>query len=64
LAIQPVVVESKNAIALPLVTGKVEYRNVSFAYKPGQLVLKNLSLLALPGEMIALIGASGAGKLP
>jgi len=62
LAIQPVVVESKNAIALPLVTGKVEYRNVSFAYKPGQLVLKNLSLLALPGEMIALIGASGAGK--
>ncbi len=62
LAIQPVVVESTDAIALPPVTGKVEYRNVSFAYKPGQSVLQNLSLLALPGEMIALVGASGAGK--
>ncbi len=62
LAIQPVVVESIHAIALPPVTGKVEYRNVSFAYKPGQSVLQNLSLLALPGEMIALVGASGAGK--
>ncbi len=62
LAIQPQVVESFDAIALPPVTGKVEYRNVSFAYKPGLAVLQNLSLLALPGEMIALIGASGAGK--
>ncbi len=62
VAIRPAVVEKPNAIALPLVTGKVEYRNISFAYKPGQLVLQNLSLLALPGEMIALVGASGAGK--
>jgi ATP-binding cassette subfamily B protein len=62
LAIRPTVVEKSNAIALPAVTGKVEYRNVSFAYKPSQPVLQNLSLLALPGEMIALVGASGAGK--
>ncbi len=62
LAIRPTVVEKPNAIALPPVTGKVEYRNVSFAYKPSQPVLQNLSLLALPGEMIALVGASGAGK--
>lgn len=62
LAIQPTVVEKKDAIALPTVTGKVEYRNVSFAYKPEQTVLQNLNLLALPGEMIALVGASGAGK--
>jgi len=60
--IKPVVVESKQAIALPPVTGKVDYRRVTFAYKPGQPVLQNLSLLALPGEMIALVGASGAGK--
>ncbi len=62
LAIEPTVVERKNAIALPPVTGKVEYRHVSFAYKPNQPVLQNLSLLALPGERIALVGASGAGK--
>lgn len=62
LAIQPTVVEKPNAIALPPVTGKVEYRHVSFAYKPKQPVIQNLSLLALPGERIALVGASGAGK--
>ncbi|MEA5555355.1 ABC transporter ATP-binding protein [Nodularia spumigena] len=62
MAIQPTVLEKPNAIALPPVKGKVEYRHVSFAYKPGEPVLKDISLLALPGEAIALVGASGAGK--
>lgn len=62
LAIKPTVLEKPNAIALPPVTGKVEYRHVTFAYKPAQPVIKDLSLLALPGERIALVGASGAGK--
>lgn len=71
-AVQPAVVEKPGAIALPPVTGKVEYRNVTFAYSSqsalgtgdtaGVPVLQNLSLLALPGEAIALVGASGAGK--
>ncbi|WP_448561781.1 ABC transporter ATP-binding protein [Trichothermofontia sp.] len=86
-AAQPTVIEMLNAPALPAITGKVEYRNVSFAY-PKRLttiaedgakdrlhervtsrqdqgrvpVLHNLSFLALPGEMIALVGATGAGK--
>jgi ATP-binding cassette subfamily B protein len=59
---QPTVVEAPQAIELPSVTGKVEIAEVSFAYQPDRLVLKNLSLLAMPGEMIALVGASGAGK--
>ncbi|MEP6486985.1 ABC transporter ATP-binding protein/permease [Microcoleus vaginatus GB2-A3] len=83
LAIEPTVVEKPGAIELPHVTGKVEYRNINFAYpsqpaldnggkqpqppldKGGQggvPILQNMSLLALPGEMIALVGASGAGK--
>lgn len=62
LAIQPTIVEKPNAIALPPAKGKVEYRHVSFGYKPSQPVLQNLNLLALPGERIALVGASGAGK--
>ncbi|MES1026498.1 ABC transporter ATP-binding protein [Gloeocapsa sp. BRSZ] len=62
LAIEPTVLEKPNAIALPPVTGKVEYRRVSFGYKPEQPVIKNLSLLAHPGERIAFVGASGAGK--
>jgi ATP-binding cassette, subfamily B, bacterial len=62
MAIQPTVVEKPGATILPPVTGKVEYSNVSFAYNPGEPVLQNLSFLALPGEMIALVGPSGAGK--
>ncbi|MCC5646538.1 ABC transporter ATP-binding protein/permease [Nostoc sp. CHAB 5824] len=62
MAIQPTVTEKINAIALPPVNGKVEYRHISFAYKPGEPVLKDISLLVSPGEAIALVGASGAGK--
>ncbi|MEH2056085.1 MAG: ABC transporter ATP-binding protein [Nostoc sp.] len=62
MAIQPTVIEKTNAIALPPVKGKVEYRHIFFAYKPGEPVLKDISLLVSPGEAIALVGASGAGK--
>ncbi|WP_375514007.1 ABC transporter ATP-binding protein [uncultured Nostoc sp.] len=62
MGIQPTVIEKANAIALPPVKGKVEYRHISFAYKPGKPVLKDISLLVSPGEAIALVGASGAGK--
>ena len=47
---------------LPRVTGKVEYRNVSFAYQPDKPIIQDIDLLAMPGEAIALVGASGAGK--
>ncbi|MEH1919079.1 ABC transporter ATP-binding protein [Nostoc sp.] len=62
MAIQPTVIEKINAIALPPVNGKVEYRHISFAYKAGEPILKDISLLVSPGEAIALVGASGAGK--
>ncbi len=62
LAIKPAIVEKAGAMEFSDVTGKVEYRNVNFAYSPENPVLQNLSLLALPGETIALVGASGAGK--
>ncbi|HEY9642042.1 MAG TPA: ABC transporter ATP-binding protein [Coleofasciculaceae cyanobacterium] len=62
LDIEPAVVEKLQAIELPAVTGKVEYRTVSFAYNADQPVLRDLSLMAYPGEAIALVGPSGAGK--
>ena len=62
LALQPAVQEKPGAEVLPPVTGKVEYRNISFSYSADQPVLSNLNLMAHPGEAIALVGASGAGK--
>ncbi len=62
LNLTPGVEEKQDAIALPRVSGKVEYDDISFAYVPGEPVLNNLSFLVHPGEMIALVGHSGAGK--
>ena len=62
LDIEPAVRELPTAIELPKVTGRVEYRNVTFGYEADEPVLSNLDLLALPGEQIALVGSSGAGK--
>jgi len=62
LNMQPTVMEHPDALNLPQVTGKVEYQDVEFAYKPDQPVLTRLNLLALPGEAIALVGHSGSGK--
>ncbi|RZM79657.1 ABC transporter ATP-binding protein [Leptolyngbya iicbica] len=61
-AIAPGVEEAPDARPLPAVTGKVEYRHVSFQYKPDEPVLQDINLLAKPGEKIALVGSSGAGK--
>lgn len=62
LAIEPAVKEQDRAIALKSVTGKVEYTGVSFNYQSGVTVIDSLSLVANPGETIALVGSSGAGK--
>ena len=62
LAIKPDIVETKNAIALPPITGQVEYCDVSFGYTADIPVLNNISFKVAPGQTIALVGSSGAGK--
>ena len=62
MAASPSLVEKPNARPLPVVTGRVQYSNVSFAYEPDKPVLQHLDLLVHPGEVIALVGSSGAGK--
>jgi len=47
---------------MPAIQGKVTFENVKFGYNPEQLVLKGVNLQANPGQMVALVGATGSGK--
>lgn len=46
----------------PETAGRVEFRNVSFNYRPDVRVLRDVSFVAEPGDVIAVVGPSGAGK--
>ncbi|MEN2983706.1 MAG: ABC transporter ATP-binding protein [Dictyoglomaceae bacterium] len=59
--ISPNIFEDKNAIDLNI-KGEVEFRNVSFSYDGRKKVLDNISFKVKPGEKIALVGHTGAGK--
>ena len=50
------------AIAAPGLRGEVEFKDVWFSYEPGQWVLKGISLDIQPGERVAVVGHTGAGK--
>ncbi|MFB2934615.1 ABC transporter ATP-binding protein [Aerosakkonemataceae cyanobacterium BLCC-F154] len=54
--------DALNAQEMPQIKGEVKFENVSFGYNPNQLVLKQVNLQAQPGETIALVGPTGAGK--
>ena len=54
--------DDADAMELTTVRGDVMFSNVSFAYEPEKIILKNISLHAKPGQKIALVGATGAGK--
>jgi ABC-type multidrug transport system fused ATPase/permease subunit len=47
---------------LPVSAGRIEFINVHFGYQPGLPVLRDVSLTAEPGQLTALVGASGGGK--
>ena len=59
---EPAIIDKPDAIELPEVKGKVEFKNVNFSYEKGVPILKNMSFTVEPGETIALVGATGAGK--
>lgn len=44
------------------VRGNVEFKNVSFGYDPDKILMKNISFEAKPGQKIAVVGSTGAGK--
>jgi ATP-binding cassette subfamily B protein len=54
--------DAERPVALSRIEGRVEFKNVTFGYEPHEPVLKGVSFSVAPGEMIGLVGQSGAGK--
>ena len=58
----PAITDAPGATALQRVQGHVRFENVSFAYGSGQEVLHEINIDAQPGQIIAILGATGSGK--
>lgn len=54
--------DTKTPVMLERVQGLVEFRNVHFAYNPDKVIIKNFSAIAHPGQKVAIVGPTGAGK--
>jgi len=61
-AIIPETVDAPDAIGADRVAGDVRFEGVGFTYPNGKQVLQDISFAAKPGEMVALVGLTGAGK--
>lgn len=60
---EPVTVaDAEDAVEMPPIRGQVTFEHVTFAYEEGKNVLKDLSFTVEPGESVALVGPTGAGK--
>lgn len=62
LSIKPAIMDIANAPDLQLTQGRIEFNQVSFDYRSNRQILKDISFVINPGEKIAIVGASGAGK--
>nr|WP_312833702.1 ABC transporter ATP-binding protein [Sedimentibacter saalensis] len=58
----PEVMDSENAVEVESFKGSIEFRNVWFSYKEDEWILKDVSFKVNPGESVAFVGATGAGK--
>jgi ATP-binding cassette subfamily B protein len=58
----PQVVDEEDAIELPEIKGEIEFKDVWFAYKPGEWVLKGVSFHVQPKQTVAFVGSTGSGK--
>lgn len=62
LDVKAEVVDKPDAVALGVGAGKVEFRDVRFAYEPNRQILKGISFEVPAGRTVAIVGPSGAGK--
>jgi subfamily B ATP-binding cassette protein MsbA len=62
LDLQPELADALHAYPLPTIIGQVSFENVSFEYDASLPVLHDVSLEVKPGQVVALVGPSGAGK--
>ena len=58
----PDIVDAPDAIEMPPIQGRVEFEHVTFAYRQDEPVLDDITLVVEPGQMVALVGHTGAGK--
>ncbi len=54
--------ETSNPIQLPSLEGCVEFQHVHFGYTPEKTIIKDFSAIAMPGQKVAIVGPTGAGK--
>ena len=59
---EPELVDANDAITLPEIKGEIEFQDVSFSYVEGEDVIRNVNLHVEPGEVVAIVGPTGAGK--
>ena len=62
LDVKPEVVDKEDAIEIESFKGKIEFRNVWFAYEKDNWILRDVSFTVNPKETVAFVGATGAGK--
>jgi ATP-binding cassette subfamily B protein len=62
LATAPDIVDAPDAIAVKELKGDIRYHNVTFGYDQHRKIVENISLTITPGETVAFVGPSGAGK--
>jgi ATP-binding cassette subfamily B protein len=62
LDMEPIVVDEPDAIELETVRGEIEFRDVWFAYNPGEWVLQGVSFKVEAGQTVAFVGSTGSGK--
>ncbi|MGN0998087.1 MAG: ABC transporter ATP-binding protein [Faecousia sp.] len=62
LDMEPEVVDEPDAIELEEIKGEIEFKDVWFAYKPGEWVLKGVSFHVQPRQTVAFVGSTGSGK--